>query len=324
MRRRDVCSALWREAFGVLPPESRVIVAGAGPSGLHLASALAAHGLKVTVYEPAHCGGVRIPLLHACNLPKTGSTLWQAASTFARDWYAHETLHPAVERHGGAFGEYFSIHTRTYLQLMRRRALAGGVQFVQSLLPAETGSTVFIATGVAAQSAAPAAWSAALSPLPGWESYFALRPESPPVAEELAKRDVRTNYFVHRNRAGFIHLNRTESAAARTFAAVLHPGLRQALFHGSRLTTRDRLPVVGFSPPGVVTDFHKLRVAVSEGRLGQLLREPPGTFFFIGMGFHAMTYSPFLADRAAKWLTGTAAQDEILLGALTPARFLPR
>lgn len=323
MRRHDVYRALWRAAFGVLPPQSRVIVAGAGASGLHLAAALALHGVKVTVCEPARCGGVRIPLLHACNLPKRGSALWQAASTFARDWYARENLRPAVERHKGAFGEYFSIHTRTYLQILRRHALAVGVQFVSSHMPAATDLPVFIATGVAAQATAPAGWSAALKPLSGCESYFALRAAGPPVAEELARRNLRTNYFVHRNRAAFIHLNGTERSAARAFALALHPGVRQALFYGARLTTRDRLPVVGFSPPGVVRDYPYLRSAVLEGRR-ELLREEPGTFFFTGMGFHAMTYSPFLADRVAKWLTGAAAQDEILLGGLTPTRFLPR
>ncbi|GAB4423028.1 MAG: hypothetical protein OHK0011_02610 [Turneriella sp.] len=324
MRRRDVFRALWRGAFGVLPPEGRVIVAGAGPSGLHLAWALASHGLRVTVHEPARCGGVRIPLLHACNLTRKGSALWQAAAHFSRTWYADDTLQPAVERHAGPFGEYFSIRTRTYLQLMRRRALAGGVQFVQSLLPAETDSTVFVATGVAAQSAAPAAWSAALSPLAGWESYFAVRPGGAPVSEALAKRDARTNYFVHRSRACFIHLNGTERAAAQAFAVALHPGQRHALFYDTRLTTRDRLPVVGFLQSSEVTTFNQLRVAVAQGRLKNPLQQAPGVFFFTGMGYHAMTYSPFLADRVAKWLTGTAAQDEILLGALTPARFLPR
>ncbi|MFZ5629420.1 MAG: NAD(P)-binding protein [Spirochaetota bacterium] len=324
MRRRDICNALWREAFGVLPPATRVIVAGAGPSGLHLASALAAQGLSVTVYEPARCGGVRIPLLHACNLRKAGSALWQTAALFARTWYADDALQPALERHSGPFGEYFSIHTRTYLQLLRRHALAVGVQFVRSPLPAKTDSTVFIATGAAAQSAPPAAWSAALAPLPGWESYFAIGAAGKPVAQELAKSDLRTNYFTHRSRAGFIHLNGTGRAAAKDFAAGLHPGHRHALLHGTRLTTRDRLPLVGFSLPATVTDFAVLRGAVLQGRLGELLHEQPARFFFTGMGYHAMTYSPFLADRVAKWLTGQAAQDEILLGALTPARFLPR
>jgi len=324
MRRSDVCSALWRDAFGSLLSATSVIVAGAGPSGLHLASALARRGLRVTVYEPARCGGVRIPLLHACNLPKRGSPLWQAASAFSRTWYADATLLPAVERHVGPFGEYFSIHTRTYLQLLRRRALAVGVQFVRAPLPAETDSTVFIATGAAAQPAAPAGWSAALAPLPGWESYFAMPAQAQPVAEELARRHIRTNYFIHRDRAGFIHLNGTERTAAQAFATALHPGQRHALFHGTRLTTRDRLPIVGFSLPNEMATFNDLRAAVVQGRLKDLLRQQPGVFFFTGMGYHAMTYSPFLADRAAKWLTGQAAEDEILLGALTPARFLPR
>jgi len=195
---------------------------------------------------------------------------------------------------------------------------------VRAPLPAKTDSTVFIATGAAAQAAASPGWSAALVPLPGWESYFAMRPLGQPVAEELARRDVRTNYFVHHKRAGFIHLNGTERAAANAFATALHPGQRHALFHGTRLTTRDRLPVVGFLLPDEVTTFDQLRIAIVQGRLKSLLQQRPGIFCFTGMGYHAMTYSPFLAERAASWLTGASREEEILLGALTPARFLPR
>jgi glycine/D-amino acid oxidase-like deaminating enzyme len=324
MRRRDIFRMVWREALGVLPAGSRVVVAGAGPSGLHLATALAQCGLKVTVYDPARTGGVRIPLLHACNSPKAGSPLWQAASRFARVWYADATLRPAVESHAGTFGEYFSIHTRTYLRLLKRLARAVGVQFVHAPFPVEISTPVFIATGAASQAFAPASWSAAFAPLPGWESYFALRPKSRPVAEELIRSDVRTNYFTHRQRAGFIHLNRTTRSAAQLFGAALHPEERHALFRATRLTTRDRLPVAGFSLPGEITDFSRLRIAVVQGRLGELLRQRQRIFFFTGMGFHAMTYSPFLAHRVAQWLTGQGAYDEILLGALTPARFLPR
>jgi glycine/D-amino acid oxidase-like deaminating enzyme len=324
MRRSDVFHALWREAFGALPPGTHVLVAGAGPSGLHLACALASNGLRVTVHEPARCGGVRIPLLHACHLPRKGRPLWQAAAQFSRNWYADLTLQPAVERHTGVFGEYFSIHTRTYLQLLRRRALAVGVQFVRSPLRTEQGLTVFFATGVAAKAAAPIAWAQALWPLSGCESYFALASQTPPVAAELARRDVRTNYFTHRTRAAFIHPNGTNREAAQAFARMLHPAVRHALFFDTRLITRDRLPVVGFSPMREVSHFNQLRLALVQGRLQQVLPKAPGVFFFTGMGYHAMTYSPFLADRAARWLTGTAAQDEILLGALTPARFLPR
>ncbi len=324
MRRSDVFKALWRTAFGVLPSATPVSIAGAGPSGLHLALALARRSLKVTVYEPARCGGVRIPLLHACNLPKAGSPLWRAASQYSRAWYADNSLHSAVARHTGVFGEYFSIHTRTYLQMLRRRALDVGVQFVREPLPERAEAVVFIATGAATRAVVPASWSAALAPLPGWESYFALRPDARPVAEELVRRDLRTNYFTHRNRAGFIHLNRTERAAAQVFGKALHPDLRHALFHGTRLTTRDRLPIVGFSLPAGITTYPELRALAMQGRLRELMRKQGGVFFFTGMGYHAMTYSPFLAERAASHLTGGAAEDEILLGALTPARFLPR
>ena len=324
MRRGDIFDAIWREAFAVLPTGSSVVVAGAGPSGLHLATALAQCGLRVAVYDPARTGGVRIPLLHACNLPKSGSLLWQAASRFARAWYADEALGAAVERHQGPFGEFFSIHTRTYLRLLKRHALAVGVQFVQAPFPVGMPTPVFIATGAASQTFAPSSWSAAFAPLAGWESYFALRPMGIPVAEELARSDVRTNYFTHRQRAGFIHPNRTKREVAEAFAAALNPEERQALFRGIRLTTRDRLPVVGFSLPGEVADFGRLRLAAVQGRLGELLRQQRHTFFFTGMGFHAMTYSPFLANRVAQWLTGQGVHDEILLGALTPARFLPR
>lgn len=323
MRRRDVFSALWREAFAVLPTRTRVIVAGAGPSGLHLALQFARHGLEVVVHDPAGCGGVRIPLLHACNLRKRGSALWQAASAYARDWYAAACFGPAVERHKGPFGEYISIHARTYLRLLRRQAQALGVQFVRTSLPADAHGPLFLAKGAATLYDAPS-WSGSLAPLAGWQSYFALRAASEPVAEELARRDLRTNYFTHRRRAGFIHVNGTEWAAARKFGSALHPDHRHALFHGTRLTTRDRLPIVGFSLPAEASDFRSLSAVFAQrGVSGPILRGR-GIFFFTGMGYHAMTYSPFLAERVAEWLTGRTARDEILLGALTPARFLPR
>jgi glycine/D-amino acid oxidase-like deaminating enzyme len=285
---------------------------------------LAAQGIQVTVYDPARCGGVRIPLLHACNLRKKGSALWQVACAFARIWYKDATFTSAVEQHLGPFGEYFSIHTRTYLQLLQRRALAMGARIIRAALPTERNATVFIATGAAAMAAAPAAWSAALHPLFGWESYFALRPPVRLAAQKLVRNDVRTNYFVHRKRAGFIHLNGTERRDAIAFAKALHAEERHALFHGTRLTTRDRLPIVGFSLPKCITTFNDLRTAAQQQRLAGLLHRQSSEFFFTGMGYHAMTYSPFLADRTAKWLTGKAAEDEKLLGALTPARFLPR
>lgn len=323
MRRRNVWQVLWRASFATLPPESRIAIAGAGISGLNLAYALARQGVHVTVYDPALRGGVRIPLMHACALRTPGSALWQEARRFAANWYCRHEFASAVIKREGPSGVYFSIHTRRYLALLRALASGVGVQFAQSAIPDGLELPLFIAMGIGTLKKAQPIWKDALLPLPGFESYFALRTESQLPPEALTQSSVRSNYFVHARRAAFIHRNGSERQVAIDFARALHATERHALCYGVRLASRDRLPVVGYALPPEFVNFDTVRTIAVKNKIGDFFPEKQKVFFFTGMGYHAMTYAPFLADRVALWLTGRAQKDENLLGALTPARFLP-
>ena len=84
-------------------------------------------------------------------------------------------------------------------------------------------------------------------------------------------------------------------------AAQMYPNKRSYLFKGTRLTSRDRLPVVGRLPGNAYSPV-----------------------YFTAMGYHAMTYAPFLAAKTAAWLSGHEDEDRNLICGLTPARLLPK
>ncbi len=297
MKRSELLMDIWRQSEGVLQPAARVAVIGGGISGLHLAQALAGQNFSVTVFEPRRTGGVRIPLMHACHTLKTRAPLWEKSATYARLWY-RDMGGDAVTERNNAFGSYFIIEARRYLKQLKRRLKAQGVQFSNDTLH-NTGAVLpdFALTCVATGAATALA---ATQIIPGWESYFSRHGAPAPDAEIGKNGDKVTNYMHLPSRAGFIHRNGETRDSAAAFARGLHPTGRHALLGGQRLTTRDRFPVVGFA---------------------EKVNASP--FLFCAMGYHAMTYAPYLAHAVAAHLTGDGT-DENLISTLSPARFLPR
>lgn len=306
MKRRVYFEILWQQDYGRLKARGNVAIAGAGISGLHLAAALVARGFEVTVFDPQQFGGLRVPLMHACSTPKPRAGLWQAAAVWSRTWYTDLPFTTsAVKSQTNAFGEGFTIHTRPYLRALRRFLQQKKVKFVsEEFDDTATGFIeAFTATGIAGQTRLNSIAESAVKPLIGLESYFGnINADANFSPEDEARVAVTTNYMRHARRAGFIHRNNEPAADAATLAQKMYPTKKSYLFSGTRLTSRDRLPVVG--------------------RLPNETGEP---FYFTAMGYHAMTYAPFLATRVAQWLVGEEeGEDRNLICGLTPARFLPR
>ncbi len=308
MKRRDLFERLWREARGILKTADPVAVAGGGASGLHLALALAQKGFIVTVYEPAKIGGLRVPLMHACHTTKPRQPLWEAAAEWTRNWYAQQTFSKgSLEFRENTFGKYFVIHSRRYLRDLRNHLLQRGVTIrsekFDTAVSADSGYRgIFVATGEAVASRLEGICAGATQLLPGFESYFANQGLDPVFSEADTERNlVTTNFMAFGSRAGYIHRNRETEQVACSIARSFYPKGRAALFRGTRLTSRDRLPVAGFLP----------------GTRNSV-------FLFCAMGYHAMTYAPYLAEKTAAWLIGENVDDGNLICGLTPARFLPR
>lgn len=299
MKRAELFLKIWRECHGILSPGARVAVVGGGISGLHLAHALRQQKFFVTVFEPQSVGGVKIPLMHACHTLKVRAPLWEKAAAYARAWYRKGVQSGDVIEKSNAFGSYFIIQARSYLRHLKKDLKTQGVEFENRAIDATAGllpgfALMCIATGAATT-------LAATRIIPGWESYFS-RHGAPATAADLGRNgDKITNYIHLRARAGFIHRNGESRDSATAFAREIHPTGRHALFYGERLTTRDRFPVVGFA--------------------GAVQASP---FLFCAMGYHAMTYTPYLAQSVAMQLAGRGVGDENLISTLTPARFLPR
>ncbi|AFM12178.1 NAD(P)-binding protein [Turneriella parva] len=305
MKRRDYFELLWQQDHGKLGARGKIAIAGAGTSGLHLAYALVTRGFEVTVFDPLPFGGLRVPLMHACNTVKPRSGLWQAAAAWSRGWYTNLPFATtAVLIHKTAFGQGFTILARPYLRALRRFLKQQGVNFVKAEFDlAATGFVEAItAVGIASQPALNALAEGAVKPLPGIETYFGnVTADAEFSPEDQARVAVTTNYIRHGRRAGFIHRNNETPGDALAMAQQMYPTNRPYLFGGTRLTSRDRLPIVGRLPG-----------------------DPRQPFFFTAMGYHAMTYAPFLATRVAQWLVGEEDEDRNLICGLTPARFLPR
>jgi glycine/D-amino acid oxidase-like deaminating enzyme len=298
VKRSDFFLKIWRECAGMLPPGARVAIHGGGISGLHLAWAFAQRNFSVTVFEPRRNGGIRIPLMHACHTLKVRAPLWEQAASYARRWYRDAAQDGTVIEKENEFGAYFIVRTRYYLRRLRRKLKDQGVQFATETASLEVQSAftlTCIATGAATQ------MLPATQIISGWESYFS-RHGSPALEASIGRHGNKiTNYIYLPPRAGFIHANKETRESAEIFGRELHPTGRHALFRGDRLTTRDRLPAVGF---------------LSAANISPLM--------FCAMGYHAMTYTPYLADAVAGQLTGKPTGDENLVCALTPARFLPQ
>jgi len=308
MRRQPFHDYLWQRALGSLSGGSSVAIAGAGISGLHLAAALAKYGHRVTVFDAHRFGGLRIPMMHACSTTRHRSEFWQRAAVWSRSWYQNLPFATnSVEKHADGLGDYFTVLARSYLRALRLHLAREGVRFVTARLAtgdaeSKTFAEIFVATGIGNEPALNQIIEAAARPLPGLESYFGnISNEAAFSVEDQKRLEASTNYFRHGRRAAFIHRNDETEAEATARAGNMYPRKRSYLFRGTRLTTRDRLPVVG--------------------RLPGLEYSP---FYFTAMGYHAMTYTPFLAEKTAAWLSGHQDEDRNLICGLTPARFLPK
>jgi len=178
----------------------------------------------------------------------------------------------------------FVIALRPYLRRLRQRLIEKGVIFTTQKVLAERDLNI-TATGAAAKTNF---IFGGVSTIQGFESYW---------------RD-------GRRRIGYIHPRKSVPDATSG----------RALFSAYRLVTRDKLPIVGFMPNHSVNSYDLLRHKV--------LRDEPVVnaqeFAFTGFGFHAMTYTPFLAQAVATHFAGERVNSENLISALTPARFLPR
>lgn len=246
---------------------------------------------RVSVFDSKPTGGVTIPLMHACHAMRKRPELWSRAAAYSRDWY-RKIGGAAIGELQNEFGAYFTIRVRPYLRLIKRELQHKGIEFIKTATDASAlkgYAAIFIATG------SQTTQLAAIRILPGWESYF-----SRVGAAALNDETKTSNYINVPPRAGYIHQNKETRASAAALARAMHATGRHALFYGERLTTRDRMPVVGF------------------------LGEQDSPFMFCGMGYHAMTYAPYLAHAVAAQLAGETPVDENLVCALTPARFHPR
>ena len=299
MRRAEFFQSIWRQSSGMLQPGARIAIIGAGISGLHLAHAFCEKKISVTVFDPRKNGGVRVPLVHACHTVKTRAPLWEKAAEYSRAWYRSQTAKGNDIFEGqNEFGAFFNIRLRPYLRRLRTRLAAQGVAFRYDVADKNSVLVDFELTCVATGAATTLA---ATRIVPGWESYFS-RMGAPATDANIGKNGGKiTNYIYMEKRAGFIHRNGETRATATAFAHDLHPAARHALFYGERLTTRDRFPVLGFADSA-----------------------NPSPYLFCAMGYHAMTYAPYLSQAAVAHLLGQTVPDENLICALTPARFLPR
>lgn len=320
MNRRQFYHKIWRDCLGMLRDKPCVAIAGGGIAGTHLALALSRHGCAVTLFEPAAVGGVRIPVMHACQTPKTRLGLWQAATEYSRGWYAELIMRgfPVVESDSPQ-GEFFTMAARRHLrglyallaeqQVERRRRMF-------TLSDAAEFDFHFIASGAATVLSGFRHLAPATQLIRGYETYASRISTHEPAAAEALLQLPRRLALVHRREATAL------SAYAEARNAIAAG--RYALFGDHRIVTRDRLPVVGFAPAPVYADYNEFRWHIKDHNLVDDARVHKSPFLFQGMGYHAMTYAPYLAEQVALWLTGRAEADENMICALTPARFLPR
>jgi len=326
MKRREFMQKLWSEARGIVPPDSRVTIAGGGIAGLTLALILQRRGIAVTLYEPRRCGGVRIPLFHACRAGATETPLWQTAAAASREWYGSLTAQNAgVERHSEKCNSYYTLYNRRYLRYLRREFKSlGGVIVAEKFSPQRQTfprPLLWISTaGVDSLEHWRETLGHACQTIHGSQSYFG---KSFSFGDGVSAEDI-DNLIGHENRTAFIHRNSDTRDVAFAKAQALQFTGRHALFAGERLTTRDRQPIVGFAPPQEIETYDRLYYLYSTNNFTQIALAAARPFFFTGFGYHASTYVPYLAETVAAQFTATSAGGENMVSPLSPVRFLPR
>lgn len=325
MKRHELYRKIWLDCRGIVRPGDRVAIIGGGISGLHLAWFLQEQGLKITVFEPQSIGSLRIPLMHACSALRKRPTLWEAAAVFSRTWYKQQASRTkSIMCHKNASGEYFVIRTRAYLRFLRAAVVDRGVM-MERAAKADTSGFDLVAVAAGSQSAVffPRNFRSIAYNIHGWESYFSSRGAEPLfTAEQAGLNEITTNFMEFWPRAALIHRNDQGQDSARALAREIFPGRRRALFAGVRLASPDRNPVVGFFPPSEINSYDRLKVNFQKENYSAEASRHSSPFFFTAMGYHAMTYTPYLAHAVAHWLTGSG--DQNMICTLTPARFLPR
>lgn len=321
MNRRQFYHKIWRDCLGMLRHDkARVAVVGGGIAGTHLALALSRHGCAVTLFEPATVGGVRIPVMHACQTPKTRVGLWQAATEYSRTWYAALIARgfPVVESDSPQ-GKFFTMAARRHLRGLYAILAEQRVERRRQMFtPADAAEFDFhfIASGAATTLSGFRHLAPATQLIRGYETYASrISAHEPAAAEALLQLP---------QRLALVHRREATAESARAEVKSFFTAGRYALFGDHRLVTRDRLPVVGFVPAPVYADYNEFRWHIKDHNLVEDARTHLSPFLFQGMGYHAMTYAPYLAEQVALWLMGSAGVDKNLICALTPARFLPR
>jgi glycine/D-amino acid oxidase-like deaminating enzyme len=326
MKRADFFRKIWLDCKGALPMGSAVAVAGAGPSGLMLALALAEYGMLVTLYDPKRTGGLRIPLMHACFSRETRSRLWETAAAHSRTWYQTN-----FNEADGVYADkstqlFFTVRLRQFLRTLLERFESHGGKVVHGQCDPKEVCTqyrmVFFAAGASGARQFFVVFGGCLRHLTGSESYIR-RPGESEFDTNVNPPDSIAEWIKSRSRAAFIHLNATQPDAARKIAHELYTRGRHALFADTRLTSRDRQPVVGFTTEDRWNNYDACFTGCKYESFSQRSLKAGSTFLFTAMGYHALTYAPYLADQVAKWLTGTETEDQNLVCALSPARFLP-
>ncbi|HRP70907.1 MAG TPA: hypothetical protein PLY93_15395 [Turneriella sp.] len=312
MKPRALFAKLWDDQFALLPQGSHATISGGGISGLHLAEALTLKGVRVTLYDLKKTGGVRIPLMRACQSEKPHSALWQRAAAFTREKF--HTLPQA------AFGidvrnNWFVINTRAYLRALRTRLQEQGVVFVHAEAPSSQSDLHFNASGAGGYMS-PVTRVAA-----GYESYWGRLKSH---EETALKEKAIPHYLRSATRAALVHTEIKPIGELCQDAHRVHPHARHAIFYGERLTCRDRLPLVGFDTHTAALSYDVLREKFIREPFDVYARAQEFPFLFTAMGYHAFTYAPYLASVVAKHLTGHARDNENLVCTLTPTRFLSR
>lgn len=304
----------------MLRDRPRVAIAGGGISGTHLALALSREGCGVTLFEPAATGGVRIPVMHACQTPKIRVGLWQAATEYSRGWYAELIARGfSVVENDSPQGKYFTMAARRHLRGLYTMLAEQKVELRRQMFDRTAAADFdfhFMASGAATALSGFRHLAPATQLIRGYETYASRTSAHEPAAAEALLLLPRRLAFVHRREA--------TAQIAYAEARIAITAGRYALFGDYRIVTRDRLPVVGFAPAPVYADYNEFRWHIKDHNLVADARTHLSPFLFQGMGYHAMTYAPYLAEQVARWLTGRAEADENMICALTPARFLPR